>query len=156
MVLVLGPGPDPDGIFPFPRARSHPGWAPYCPDIGWELLGIIISSSYCVCMYVCMYLCMRSSSHDRMISCSQLLVDLHLPKKSLSYNGWTMEKLTILQNQFPVEEVKINIMFKYKLCIYNIYNIYNTHAYCNYTKNIFFVLWKHWLPVSTRGIGCCW
>jgi hypothetical protein len=42
-----GPGPDPgpDGIFPFPRARSHPGWVPYCPDIGWELLGIITSSS---------------------------------------------------------------------------------------------------------------
>jgi hypothetical protein len=26
-----------------------------------------------------------------------------------------------LQNQFPVEEVKIDIMFKCKLCIYNIY-----------------------------------
>ena len=40
-----GLGPGPDGIFPFPRALSHPGWVPYCPDIGWELLGIIISSS---------------------------------------------------------------------------------------------------------------
>ena len=32
-----------------------------------------------------------------------------------------MEQLTLLQNQFPVEEVKVDIMFKCKLCIYNIY-----------------------------------
>ena len=32
-----------------------------------------------------------------------------------------MEQSTLLQNQFPVEEVKIDIMFKCKLCIYNIY-----------------------------------
>ena len=63
---------------------------------------------------------MRTSSNDRMISCSQLLVDLHIPKKTLSYNGWAMEQLTLLQNQFPVEEVKIDIMFKFKLCIYYI------------------------------------
>ena len=42
-----------------------------------------------------------------------------------------MEQLTLLQKQFPVEEVKIDIMFKCKLCIYN---IYKTHAYCDYTK----------------------
>jgi hypothetical protein len=44
-----------------------------------------------------------------------------------------MEQLTLLQNQFPVEEVKIDIMIKYKLCIYNIY-IHIKHAYCDYTK----------------------
>ena len=74
---------------------------------------------------------MRSSSHDRMISCSQLWVDLHIPKKTLSYNGWAMAQLTHLQNQFPVEEVKIDTMFKFKLCIYY---IYETHAYCDYIK----------------------
>ena len=71
---------------------------------------------------------MRLSPHDRMIWCSQLLVDPHIPKKTLSYNGWAMEQSTLLQNQFPVEEVKIDIMFKCKLCIYNTY-IYKTHAY---------------------------
>ena len=44
-----------------------------------------------------------------------------------------MAQLTLLQNQFPVEEVKIDIMFKCKLCIYNIY-IYKTHAYCDNAK----------------------
>ena len=42
-------------------------------------------------------------------------------KETLSSNGWAMEQLTLLQNQFPVEEVKIDITFKYKLFIYNIY-----------------------------------
>ena len=74
---------------------------------------------------------MRPSSNDRMISCSKLLVDLHIPKKTLSYNGWAMEQLTHLQNQFPVEEVKIDIMLKFKLCIYY---IYETHAYCDDIK----------------------
>ena len=76
---------------------------------------------------------MRSSSHDRMISYSQLLVDLQMPKKTLPNKSWVMEQLTLLQNQFPVEEVKIDIMIKFKLCIYNIY-IHIKHAYCDYKK----------------------
>ena len=94
---------------------------------------------------------MRSSSHDRMISCSPLLVDLHIPKKTLSYNGWAMEQLTLLQNQSPVEEVKIDIMFKFKLCIYY---IYKTLAYCDYIKK--YIGWSIWLPVCKKyllGIG---
>ena len=56
-----------------------------------------------------------------------------------------MEQLTHLQNQFPFEEVKMDIMFnKFKLCIYY---IYKAHAYCDYIRNILTVLW---LPVSTR------
>ena len=39
------PGPGPDCIFRFPRARSHPGWVFYCPDITLDLLGIILSNS---------------------------------------------------------------------------------------------------------------
>ena len=60
---------------------------------------------------------MRSSSNDRMISCSQLLVDLNIPIKALSNKSWVMEQLTLLKKQFPVEEVKTDIMFQFKWCI---------------------------------------
>ena len=55
-----------------------------------------------------------------------------------------MEQLALLQNQFPVEEVKIDITFKYKLFICNIYiYTYKTHVlYCmRCHKKIYWLLY---------------
>ena len=51
-----------------------------------------------------------------------------------------MEQLTLLQNQFTVDEVQIDIMFKYKLFIINLNTIYSYNIYiyihiCDNTQN---------------------
>ncbi len=57
----------------------------------------------------------------------------------LSNNGLAMEQSTLLQNQYPVEELK---KAKLTLCLNSNYAhiIYITHANCDYIKSILAVL----------------